>query len=175
MGTFTKTTTLGSITWTARIVYTLTPSTDLSSFTVKSTLSVKRSDSTTAWNEVGTSYATYTINGVASSKVYKDWEVSGGAWTTVSTYTTTVKANDIDYSVGIPVSVYWYTGVKSADYTPESMTITGNIAIPNEYAGIIHIGNGTSWDKYEVYVGDGTKWIKCIPYVGDGTKWVLCN
>lgn len=41
--------------------------------------------------------------------------------------------------------------------------------------GVIYIGNGSSYDAYQVYIGNGSSWDLCIPYVGNGSSWDLCS
>lgn len=42
-------------------------------------------------------------------------------------------------------------------------------------AGLVYIGNGSTYDAYQVYIGNGTSWDLALPYVGNGTGWDLCS
>lgn len=41
--------------------------------------------------------------------------------------------------------------------------------------GVVYIGNGTTYDKYQVFIGNGTKWEQYIPYIGNGSSWDRCG
>lgn len=166
--------TSGGVTWTVTVSYVVTPSDSLDSYSVKLTLKAKRGGSSTSYNESGSSYVYYTVNGVKSSKKTVNWTAEGGTTITLGTYTTSVSSNDVDFSTGIPVNVYWYTGL-SSDYCPSSVTVSGSIEIPEEYAGLIYIDNGTGFDSYLVYIDNGTSWERYIPYIDNGTSWDLCS
>lgn len=169
--------TSGGITWTVTVDYIVTPSDDLINYSVELTLKAKRSGSGTSYNYLGTSYIYYTVNGVQSSKqTVSSWEAQGGKTITLGTYTYSVASPDIDFSVGIPVEVYWYTGILETDeYSPSSVTVSGSIEIPEEYAGLVYIDNGTGWDAYAVYIDNGTSWERYIPYIDNGTGWDMCS
>lgn len=40
-------------------------------------------------------------------------------------------------------------------------------------AGLIYIGNGTSYDAYQLYVGNGSSYDLCMPYIGNGSSYDL--
>lgn len=50
----------------------------------------------------------------------------------------------------------------------DSLTTTGS-------AGLVYIGNGSTFEAYEIWIGNGTAWERYIPYIGDGSQWVLCG
>lgn len=168
-------TTSGQVTWTATVEYTVTPSTDLTKYSVTLVLKVSRNGSNTSHNTSGNSYVNYTVNGVQSSNASISWTVAGGSKVTIGTYTYDVSSDSVDFSSGIPITVYWYTGLTSSSYTPKDMTVSGTIAIPEEHAGLVYISNGSSWDKYMVYISDGSSWNRYIPYISDGSTWIMCS
>ena len=67
------------------------------------------------------------------------------------------------------VSYSFYTG-----YTG-TISGTGTMTLTDIARGLIYIGNGSSFDAYEVYIGNGTSWDKYIPYIGNGTDWDVCS
>ena len=40
-------------------------------------------------------------------------------------------------------------------------------------AGLIYIGNGTSYDAYQIYIGNGTGYDLYLPYIGNGSSYDL--
>lgn len=166
--------TSGGVTWTVTVSYDVTPSDNLDGYSINLTLKAKRNGTSTSYNEEGSSYVYYTVNGIDSNKKVVKWTAEGGKTITVGTYTTEVSSNDVDFSNGIPVEVYWHTGITS-NYCPASVTVSGAIEIPEEYAGLIYIDNGTSFDAYLVYIDNGTEWERYIPYIDNGISWDLCS
>lgn len=178
-GDFTNVISSGA-TWYLTASYVVTPSADLTNYSVELIFKAKRSGWGNSYNNLGTSYITYTVNGVSYTDNIGNFSITGvdgdgGGEVTLGTYTYNVPASDIDFSMGIPVNIYWYTGILNNTYTPEGMSIADAILIPEEYAGLVYISNGTSWDSYMVYVSDGTNWNRHIPYISDGTNWNMCT
>lgn len=178
-GSFTKTVDSGA-TWYLTILYTVTPSSDLTNYSVTLTLKAKRSGWGTSYNNTGTSYITYTVIDKSVKVDLANFSIigvdgDGGGEVTLGTSTINIPASSVDFSSGISVNVYWYTGILSNEYIPESMSINGYIAIPEEYAGLVYISNGSSWEPYMVYISDGVNWIRHIPYISDGTNWNMCS
>lgn len=58
----------------------------------------------------------------------------------------------------------WYKGSGTEYYS--TLETSGG-------AGVIYIGNGTSYDAYQVYIGNGTDWDLYLPYIGNGTSYDL--
>ena len=170
----------GGVTWTLTASYVVTPSSDLSSYSVAITLKAKRTGWGNSYNNQGTSYLKYTVNGNASSNTTIKWSVtgvdgSGGGEVTLGTYTYNVSGSSVNLSTGIPITVYWYTGILNNEYTPAEMSVTGSIAIPDQYAGVIYIDNGSSWNKYAIYIDNGSSWDRYIPYIDNGSSWDICS
>ena len=166
-------TTSGNATWTVTVDYTVTPSDDLTNYLISLTLKAKRNNGSSYNNEYS-SYVYYTINGVKSSNRTVTFNIPSNTEVTIDTYTYTISSNDINYSTGIPVEVYWYPGISSI-YAPSSVTVSGTIQIPDEHVGCVYIDNGNGWDRYIPYVDNGTSWDRCIPSVDNGTSWDICR
>lgn len=178
-GSFTKTVDSGA-TWYLTVDYLVTPSVDLTNYSVTLTFKAKRSGWGTSYNETNTSYITYAVidksikvNIPSFSIIGVDAE--GGGEVVLNTSTIDVPASSIDFSNGIAINVYWYTGILSNQYIPEAMSVNGVISVPEEYAGLVYISNGTTLEGYMVYVSDGVNWNRHIPYVSDGTSWNLAT
>lgn len=169
----------GDVTWNITVSYVVTPSTDLTSHSVELTVKANRDGWGTSYNTNETdsdSYFYYTVNGVKSSKKYVAFSVTGGDGdVTIDTYTYSVSASSVDFSEGIPIIVYWYTGLVDNTYTPESFTVSGAITVPEEYAGLVYIDNGSGWDAYMVYIDNGSSWDRYIPYIDNGSSWDMCS
>lgn len=168
--------TSNGITWNITVSYVVTPSDNLDNYSISLTLAAKRGSSGTSYNEEGSSYVYYMVNGVKSDNRTVRWTIAGGnaTATNIDTYTIDVSSNDVDFSNGIPIEVYWHTGVTSG-YCPSSVTVSGTIEIPEEYAGLVYIDNGESFDAYLVYIDNGTSIDRYIPYIDNGTSWDLCS
>lgn len=68
----------------------------------------------------------------------------------------------------------YQTGQAIAQYFNKSIT-KGNKSI-NLYAqwklqGLVHIDNGSKFDKYLVYIDNGVEWELYVPYIDNGTEW----
>ena len=55
-----------------------------------------------------------------------------------------------------------------------NITVTANqvVVVTVEQGAVMYIGNGTSFDQYQIFIGDGTNWNQYQAYIGDGTNWV---
>ena len=55
-----------------------------------------------------------------------------------------------------------------------NITVTANqvVVVTVEQSAVVYIGNGTSFDQYQIFIGDGTNWNQYQAYIGDGTNWV---
>ena len=178
-GSFTKIVDSGA-TWYLTVDYLVTPSIDLTNYSVAVTFKTKRSGWGNSYNTTGTSYITYAVIDQSVKVDLPSFSITGvdgegGGEVTLGSYTFNVPASSINFSSGIAINVYWYTGILSNQYVPEAMSINGIIAIPEEYAGLVYISNGSIWEPYIVYISDGTSWNRCIPYMSDGANWKICS
>ena len=94
--------------------------------------------------------------------------LAAGASLTVCSGTTDI-AHDSDGGLDMSVSYTFYT-----EYTG-TISGTGTMTLTDIARGLVYIGNGSSYDAYEVYIGNGTSWDKYIPYIGNGTDWDVCS
>lgn len=94
--------------------------------------------------------------------------ISKNSSLTIASGTTTI-AHDSDGGLDMSVSYSFYTG-----YTG-TISGTGTMTLTDIARGLVYIGNGSSYDAYEVYIGNGTSWDKYIPYIGNGTDWDVCS
>lgn len=94
--------------------------------------------------------------------------LAAGGTITICSGTTNVTHN-ANGALDMSISYSFYS-----EYT-DTISGTGTMALTAISRGLVYIGNGSSYDAYEVYIGNGTSWDKYTPYVGDGTDWVVCS
>lgn len=95
--------------------------------------------------------------------------LDAGKTITVCSGTTDVEHDSDGTLSDMAVAYSFYT-----EYT-DTISGTGTMALTAISRGLIYIGNGSSYDAYEVYIGNGTSWDKYTPHIGDGTNWVVCS
>lgn len=87
---------------------------------------------------------------------------------TIASGTATI-AHDSDGGLDMSVAFTFYT-----EYTG-TLSGSGTMPLTQIASGLVYIGNGSSYDAYEVYIGNGTSWDKYIPYIGNGSSWDNCS
>lgn len=60
------------------------------------------------------------------------------------------------------------------DGSSPTPTLTGSETV-SLLSSLVYIGNGTSFDAYEVWIANGSKFERYEPYVADGSKFVPCG
>lgn len=69
----------------------------------------------------------------------------------------TATVNGVDFS---SAGTYTFTVTQDAVVTVEV-----------DVGGVVYIGNGTTWEPYQVFIGNGSTWEQYEAFIGNGTTW----
>ena len=96
---------------------------------------------------------------------------------TVHTANYTPKTFELSHTLGAGTHyLYLWTSMATSTNCYSQICHNGNGKIKityEELQGAVRIGNGSSFDAYQVYIGNGTSYDMYIPYIGNGTSWEL--